>query len=100
MKWFKRKKDPLDKHIEMLQQEMYLQQLSGEEYKKLMERMERLYKLKAETRRKPVSNDTLALVFGNLAGILLIVAYEQKHVMSSKGLTQILRPNQPAPPKL
>lgn len=100
MKWFKRKQDPLDLHITTLLSDMQNENPFSDEYKKLMERMEKLYKLKAEMRRKPVSTDTLALVFGNLAGILLIVAYEQKHVMSSKGLTQILRPNQPAPPKL
>jgi hypothetical protein len=62
------------------------------EYPAQLELLERLYKLKAQARRAPVSSDTIALVAGNLMGILLIVAYEQKHVMTSKGFGHIIKP--------
>ena len=39
-----------------------------------------------ERQHHRVSPDTIALVLGNLAGILIIVAYEQKHVMTSKAM--------------
>jgi len=42
--------------------------------------------------REPISRDTIALIAGNLMGILLIVAYEQKHVITSKGFGQVIRP--------
>jgi hypothetical protein len=32
------------------------------------------------------------MILGNLMGILVIVAYEQKHVMTSKGFSQLIRP--------
>ncbi len=64
----------------------------SDEYSKLMAYLERLNEVKARERRDPVSRDTVALVVGNLVGILLIVAYEQKHVMSTKGFNQIIRP--------
>lgn len=57
-----------------------------------MQYLEGLHRLKAEERRPPVSRDTMLLVAGNLLGILVIVAYEQRHVMTSKGFTQIIRP--------
>ncbi len=60
------------------------------EFITLMEYLERLTKLKAEKHSK-VDPNTMALIAGNLAGILVIVAYEQKHVMTSKAMGFILR---------
>lgn len=55
--------------------------------------LERLTKLKEAEKPnvRKVSPDTLALVLGNLAGILVIVAYEQKHVMTSVAKGFILK---------
>jgi hypothetical protein len=61
-----------------------------EEFEKAMTHLERLTKLKAERQRK-VSPDTMAIVGANLLGILLIIAYEQKHVMNSKAMGFLLR---------
>jgi aspartokinase-like uncharacterized kinase len=36
---------------------------------------------------RSVSPDTLALVLGNLAGVLLIVTYEKHNIVTSKALT-------------
>lgn len=84
---------PIDKEIECVLSAMNEEGVDSDKYPKLMGYLERLNKLKAETpRREPVSWDTVAMIFGNLAGILVIVAYEQKHVMTSKGFSQILRP--------
>lgn len=83
---------PLDSLIDSVLDEMHASGVNSEEYPKLMAYLERLHKVKAQERRDPVSRDTLALIGGNLLGILMIVAYEQKHVMTSKGFTQIIRP--------
>jgi hypothetical protein len=54
--------------------------------------LERLAKLKdAEKQKSKVSPDTMALVLGNIATVLLIVAYEQKHVMTTRAKEFILR---------
>ena len=60
-----------------------------DEWPQLMESLERLTKLKDRKERKQVSPDTLAVVVGNLAAVLIVVAYEQKHVITTKafGLT-------------
>lgn len=83
---------PVDEHITTVLDEMQLAGPDSEEYAKMMTILERLYEIKTKERPNPVSRDTIALIAGNLMGILLIVAYEQKHVMTSKGLGQIIRP--------
>jgi hypothetical protein len=90
------RRDPIGKSIDgqimKILQEMDETETKSERYPDLMADLERMTKVRAEQRRVQVSQDTIALIIGNLAGILLIIAYEQKHVMSSKGFTQILRP--------
>lgn len=84
--------EPIDAQIECTLDQMHNLGVTSEEYPAMMTLLERLYELKAKERRQPVSRDTIALVAGNLLGILLIVAYEQKHVMTSKGFSQIIKP--------
>ena len=62
------------------------------EFRALMDHLERLMQMKEHERsRFRVTPDTMAIVAGNLLGILIIVAYEQKHVVVSKGLGFILK---------
>lgn len=89
---------PVDPEIDAVLDKMHAIGVDSEEYPTLMTYLERLHEIKAKVRRDPVSRDTIALVAGNLLGILLIVAYEQKHVMTSKGFSQIIRPNRPSNP--
>lgn len=58
----------------------------SEEYPKLLSFLERLTEVKTKNRPPRVSHDTMFTVAGNLLGILIIVAYEQNHVMVSKAL--------------
>lgn len=83
---------PVDSLIDELLAEMHNVGVNAESYPALMANLERLYDIKNKERPDPVSRDTLALIAGNLMGILLIVAYEQKHVMTSKGFSQIIKP--------
>ena len=88
----KNEPQPVDDLIRDVLNKMNATEVDTEEYPKLMVLLERLYELKTKQRRAPVSSDTIALVAGNLMGILLIVAYEQKHVMTSKGFGHIIKP--------
>jgi len=83
---------PLDEQIKAVLSEMETLGVNDPEYPKMLTYLERLTTIKANNRRNPVSYDTVALIFGNLAGILLIIVYEQKHVLTSKGFNQIIRP--------
>ncbi len=82
----------IDTLIESVLAEMRMMGVDSEEYPRLMTYLERLHELKAKERPQRVSRDTVALIAGNLVGILLIVAYEQEHVMTSKGFAQLIRP--------
>lgn len=91
--FFNNEKDShIDPLIENVIEEMHRKGVLSDDYPALMTHLERLHEIKVKERQDPVSRDTLAMIAGNLMGILLIVAYEQKHVMTSKGLTQIIRP--------
>ena len=92
---FKDRISVLDEPIAKILTDMNVYGPDSPEYPKLVSQLERLIRLKGEKRRNRVSPDTLLIVTGNLLGILIIVAYEQKHVMVSKGLGFILRTNQP-----
>lgn len=46
----------------------------------------KIQSMEHENRPLRVTPDTLALVASNLIGILVIVGYEQKHIVSSKAL--------------
>lgn len=83
---------PVNGQIEVVLNEMQRKGVNSEEYPKLLAYLERLNEVKVNERQNPLDRNTVALIFGNLMGILLIVAYEQKHVMTSKGFSQIIRP--------
>lgn len=65
----------------------------SEEYPKLMSQLERLTEVrKSKGKKMTVSLDNVILVAGNLLGILVIVAYEQKHVFVSKAVSFVRKP--------
>ena len=57
------------------------------EYAAMVTQMDTLYKLKEVDSKSKVSRDTWVAVAGNLAVTLIIVGYEQKHVITSKALS-------------
>lgn len=98
MKFRKNENDEaLDVLIDCILQEMQMVGRCSEEYSKLMKSLERLHELKANNRPKRVSRDTIAIVAGNLLGILLIVSYEHAHVMTSKSFSQLPKLNPKLP---
>jgi hypothetical protein len=73
-----------------------LAQLSGlsidtDEYTRKVDQITKLYKLKEQEAPKRVSPDTLAIVAGNLAGIVLMLHYERVHVITSKALGFVMK---------
>ena len=87
---FWRKSSVVDEPIDRVLTEMNTYGPDSPEYDKLVRYLERLNDVKANERQHfVVSPDTIAIVLGNLVGILIIVAYEQKHVMTSKAMGYI-----------
>lgn len=88
--WTKTKdKDPaLSAAIDSVLQEMTTTSKISPEYAKLVDQLSKLYKIRDEVNVKSrVNPDTLAIVLGNLAGVLLIVSYEKHQIVTSKALT-------------
>lgn len=87
----KKKSSDFDDAIDRVLVELNTEGLDSEEYARRLKHLERLAALRNEERKRRVSPDTLAIVGANLLGILIIVGYEQGHVVASKGLGMILR---------
>ena len=79
----------LDELINSTMNELAMTPVDSAEHPKLMTALEQLNRLKAQRSRKPISTDTVLIVAGNLLGILIIVAYEHAHVMTSKSYSQL-----------
>lgn len=75
---------------ELLSKMLTINPLS-DDYAKCIEQLTRLYALKEDNSKKRVSADTLAVVLGNLAGIVLIVGHERAHVVTSKAIGFVLK---------
>lgn len=75
--------EDIDELIQAVTARMDEEGPDAEDYEKHLGYLEQLNSLKTE-RSKPISRDTILVVFSNLAGIGLIIAYEQKHVWTSK----------------
>jgi len=82
----------LDTSIKAVLAEMTEYGPQSPEYKKMLKLLERLNKMKTKKRRRPVSTDTIVLVLGAVAQVVIIVAYESRHVMVSKGMSFIIKP--------
>ena len=82
----------LDKEIDAVISQLRELDAASEDYEKVVKNLERLYELKnMNDKRKKVSPDTLAVIIGNLAGIALILGYEQTHVITSKALGFVIK---------
>lgn len=89
---FKKHPSKLDEPIDKLLEEMRIYDPNSEEYKAALDSLQKLMEMRSEERRPKFSYDVLLQSGTYLFGILLIVGYEQKHVVTSKALTLLNRP--------
>ena len=86
----KQNDDPmLENAITAVLEGMTLHSAHSVEYAQMVAQLETLYSLKEKPQR--VSPDTLATIFANLAGIVMIVGHERLHVVTSKALQFIMK---------
>lgn len=81
----------LQKEIDSLLEVMSTTDKDSVDYAKMVDQLAKLYSLKEKSSDKRISPDTLAIVAGNLVGILMIVGHEKAHVVTSKALGFILK---------
>ena len=85
------KKTNLEKEIDDVLSEMELLDKDSKEYRTRVVHLERLYKAKGYDKSRHVSPDTIAIVAGNLLGILIILGYEKANVITSKALGFVIK---------
>ena len=85
---FTLKKTPtkLEKAIDALIEELDTVTGDSDEYTKMTENLVKLTKIASEKTKITISPDAVLAIAGNLAGILLILNYEQINVVASKAL--------------
>ena len=87
---------PVDPLINKILSDMAEKGPDHEDYPRLMEALERLNKLKADNRPQRVGRDTLVICATSFLSTLVLIAYEQNHVITSKAQNLIIRPKTPA----
>lgn len=88
---FLQSKSPIDREIDLLFIKLKGHEPDTDEYKQTLDRIVVLEKLHFETKRKPISYDTLAIVGANLLGILLILKHEELNPITTKAMGTLLR---------
>lgn len=83
----KKNEERLDSLTSRVVEDMHLYGPDSEEYSKMVKHLETLNRMKSQKWWTRVSWDTVLIVLGNLLGILIIVAYEERNVISSKALS-------------
>lgn len=95
---FSKEKTSLEKIIGAVEAEMLQKPVESAEYKQLIEHLAKLYEIKGcedPPRRDPIKYDTILIVAGSVLTSLALMAYEQKHVISGKAWSQVIRPKTP-----
>lgn len=83
--------DGIDKQIKRILDDMDMFGPGSEEYDILLPQLKKLMKLKDTKKSKSIDPNTVVLVVGNLVGILIIVMYEEKHVITSKAFSVFVK---------
>lgn len=79
-----KKKSKLDEAIDQLLDELIT--LTGDDpmYAKTADQLKKLYEIKDNTKPDRIKLDTLVTVGGNIAIAVMIIAFEQQHVITTK----------------
>lgn len=80
-------KQTLDTTIDYVLDQMHEQHAYSEEFGLMVDRLEKLHKMKMAEKPSRPSADTVLTVIGNLTGIVAILGYEHGHVIGSKALS-------------
>ena len=91
-KWIKTPEHKLDAAIDKLLVELETYDPETEEYKNAMKHLDMLYKMKSGDRRSPISMDSLVSAGVYILGIVIVVSYEHKHVITSKAMGMVPKP--------
>jgi hypothetical protein len=84
-------KSAIDDAIDMALIELRTYDPASDDYAQVLTQLEKLHKMKVAERPDRVSKDVWVTAGVNLAGILIIIGYEQTHVIASKAVGFVLK---------
>lgn len=87
----KREQTKLEKEIDSVLEALSVFDKSSDEYELLLDRLTSLYSIKEKDKKWNVSPDTMAVVAGNLIGIMLILKHEELNVITSKAMNFVIK---------
>lgn len=85
------KRTTIEKEIDGVLGLMSHEDPDSEKYSAMAANLERLYKAKGNEPNRCVSPDTIAIIAGNLLGIVLIMGFERANIITTKALGFVLR---------
>ena len=88
---FKKEKTMLEKEIEDVLLDMKDMDLNSDEYEVALNHLSTLHEIKSKEKKWNVSPDTMAIVAGNLLGIILILKHEELNVITSKAMNFVIK---------
>lgn len=89
---FKKEKTMLEKEIEAVLLDMKEMYVGSEEYEVALNHLLTLHEINNSKEKKwNVSPDTMAVVAGNLLGIVLILKHEELNVITSKAMNFVIK---------
>jgi len=78
--------------IQLLQAEIKVIDVTDDRYPKLIEQLDKLYKIRAHEAPEKWNKNTFVSAGANILGIVLILGYEQINVVSSKAFGLLTKP--------
>lgn len=88
---FKKEKTMLEKEIEEVLLDMKNMYVDSDEYEVALNHLSILHEIKLKEKKWNVSPDTMAIVAGNLLGIILILKHEELNVITSKAMNFVIK---------
>lgn len=90
-KFTKKKQTKLELEIDSILTDMEDMYVDSDEYTTAINHLSKLYELKSKDKEFNISPDTVAVVAGNLLGILLILKHEDLNIITSKALGFVIK---------
>lgn len=87
----KDKQNNLQMEINSILERMESMTIESEGYEVALSNLERLYELKSKDGKFNISPDTMAVVAGNLIGLIMIIKHEELNIITSKALGFVLK---------
>jgi len=85
----KQKKTTVDDVIDSLISDMESMDSNTDEYATVVNNLLKLSEVKTEVKKSRISPDTLLVIGGNILGIIIILSYEEKDIITSKAMSFI-----------